>query len=125
MSLLTPFEDNQGDILETFKFRQSVARPDFLDMHMAQDGTVLFSDDGPKLIIDDRTLETGLALWVQFATNGTRQRAYRSQMLTDDFPDLFRGVHLNQDPLEIAMIHMGEREGEGYDDLEMILEDDP
>jgi hypothetical protein len=111
--------------LETFKFRQSVARPDFLDMHMAQDGTVLFSDDGPKLIIDDRTLETGLALWVQFATNGTRQRAYRSQMLTDDFPDLFRGVHLNQDPLEIAMIHMREREGEGYDDLEMILEDDP
>lgn len=46
----------------------------------------LVQGDGPMLIIDDRTLETGLALWVQSATNGTRQRAYRSQMLIDDFP---------------------------------------
>jgi hypothetical protein len=125
MSLLTPFKDDQGDILQTFKFRQSVARPDFLDMHMAQDGTVLFVDNGPILIIDDRSLETGLALRVQFATNGITQRAYRSQIPIDDFPDLFREVHLNQDPLEIALIHMGEREGDGYDDPEVILEDDP
>jgi hypothetical protein len=123
ISILTPFEDNQGDILDTFKFRQSVARPDFLDMHMAQDGTVLFLDDAPKLIIDDRTLETGLALWVQFATNGTRQRAYRVQMLIDDFPDLFREVHLNQEPLEIVLDQMGEEEE--HENPEVILENDP
>ena len=122
MLLLTPFEDNQGDILSTFKFRLSVARPNFLDMHMALDGTVLFLDKAPKLIIDDRTLETGLALWVQFATNGTTQRAYRSQMLVDDFPNLFREVHSNQDPLEIVLEQMGEQEE--HDSPEVILEDD-
>jgi uncharacterized membrane protein len=92
-------------------------------MHMAQDGTVLFLDDAPKLIIDDRTLETGLALWVQFATNGTRQRAYRVQMLIDDFPDLFREVHLNQEPLEIVLDQMGEEEE--HENPEVILENDP
>ena len=88
---------------------------------MAQDGTVLFLDKAPKLIIDDRTLETGLALWVQFATNGTTQRAYRSQMLVDDFPNLFREVHSNQDPLEIVLEQMGEQEE--HNNPEVILED--
>jgi hypothetical protein len=123
MALLTPFEDNQWDLLDTFQFRQSVVRPNFLDMHMAQDGTVLFLDDAPKLIIDDRTLETGLALWVQFTSNGTRQRAYRSQMLIDDFPSLFGEVRLNQDPLEIALDHMAD--DRKHYDPEVSLEDDP
>ncbi|CEJ61828.1 hypothetical protein PMG11_10345 [Penicillium brasilianum] len=122
MPLWMPFEDNQGDILSTFKFRLSVAQPNFLDMHMAQDGTVLFLDTSPKLIIDDRTLETGLALWVQFATNGTTQRAYRSQMLIDGFPDLYREVHPNQDPLELVLEHMGEQEE--HDNPQVIQEDE-
>jgi hypothetical protein len=91
--MLLPVEDNQCDILEIFKFRQSVARPDFLDMHMTLDGTVLFTECEPKLIIDDRTLETGLGLWVQFRTNGTRERAYRTQMVMEEFPDFFRDIH--------------------------------
>lgn len=90
---------------------------------MAQDGTVLFLDDGPKLIIDDRTLETGLALWVQFTTNGTKQRAHRSQMLIDEFPYSFSEVHLNQDPLEIVLYQIRDREG--HDESEVIWEDDP
>lgn len=61
MSTLLPIEDNQGEIVEIFKFRQSVARPDFLDMHRTVDGTVLFAECEPKLIINDRTLEAGLA----------------------------------------------------------------
>lgn len=55
-----PLEDNEGDILDIFKFRESVTRPNFVDMHMNIEGTLLFSDCTPKLIIDDRTLETGL-----------------------------------------------------------------
>ncbi|KAJ5974265.1 hypothetical protein N7481_011475 [Penicillium waksmanii] len=39
---------NKGDIVEKFKFLQSVVRPDFLDMHMALDGTVLFADRAPN-----------------------------------------------------------------------------
>lgn len=75
-------EDNQGDIPETFKFHQSVARPNFLDMHMALDGTVLLGRDCyAKLITDDRTIETGLGLWVEFATNGIYKKAHRSQII--------------------------------------------
>lgn len=79
-SMLLPFEVNKGDIVDKFKFLQSVARPNFLDMHMALDRTVLFADIAPKLIIDDRTLETGLALWAQFESNGTKERVYRAQI---------------------------------------------
>lgn len=122
MSMFLPMEDNQGDILEIFKFRQSVARPDFLDMHMALDGTVLFTECEPKLIIDDRTLETGLGLWVQFETNGTRGRAYRTQMVMDEFPDLFRDIHANMNPLDSALIYM---EGDRDPDPGEILEDGP
>lgn len=35
-----------------------------MGMYMAQDGIVLLLDMAPKLIIDDRTLKTGLVLWV-------------------------------------------------------------
>ncbi|KAJ5150995.1 uncharacterized protein N7482_010247 [Penicillium canariense] len=58
---LMPINDNlsTSNLLE---FRESVARPNFLDMYMAQDGTLLSSDSFPKLIIDDRTLESGLLL---------------------------------------------------------------
>lgn len=48
---------------------------------MALDGTVLFADLAPKLIIDDRTLETGLTLWVRFETNGTKELTFRALML--------------------------------------------
>lgn len=117
-----PVEDNQGDILEIFKFRQSVARPDFLDMYMTVDGTVLFTECEPKLIIDDHTLETGLCLWVQFENNGTRERAWRAQMVMEEFPDHFRDVHLNMNPLDSALIYMEEDEDP---DPEEILEDEP
>ncbi|KAL3477034.1 hypothetical protein BJX99DRAFT_270185 [Aspergillus californicus] len=129
MSMLLPFEENgntnQGDqdIVSSFKFRQSVARPNFLDMHMAQDGTVLFTDDAPKLIIDDRTLETGLALWVEFATNGAPERAYRSQILIEDFAYLFLEVYSNMDPLRNVLDQMGE--DEEHEDPDVVLEDQP
>lgn len=122
MSMLLPIEDNQGDILEIFKFRLSVARPDFLDTYMTLDGTVLFTECEPKLIIDDRTLETGLGLWVQFKTNGTRERAYRTQMAMEEFPDLFRDIHSNMNTLENALQYM---EGDKDPDPEEILEDEP
>jgi hypothetical protein len=63
MPLLTPPGDDQGDISSMFEFRLSVARPNFMGMYMAQDGTVLLLDMAPKLIIANRTLETALALW--------------------------------------------------------------
>lgn len=120
--MFLPVEDNQGDILEIFKFRQSVARPDFLDMHMTLEGTVVFTECEPKLIIDDRTLETGLGLWVQFQTNGTRERAYRTQMIIEEFPDLFRDIHANMNPLYSVLMYM---EGNRDPDPEEILEDEP
>ncbi|OQE13039.1 hypothetical protein PENFLA_c056G01948 [Penicillium flavigenum] len=82
MIMFLPLEDNQGDILETFKFHQSVARPNFLDMHMALDGMLLFRDCSAKLIIDDRTLETGLGLWVEFA--GTALNYIESRVIYQD-----------------------------------------
>lgn len=121
ISMLLPMEDNQGDILETCKFRQSVARPDFLDMHMTLNGTVVFTECEPKLIIDDRTIETGLGLWAQFQTNGARQRAYRVQMMMQEFPDLFRDIHCNMNTLETTLDYM-EEGGDG--DTEEILEDE-
>lgn len=115
-------EDNRGDIFEIFKFRTCVARPDFLDMHMTLDGTVLFTECEIKLIIDDRTLETGLGLWVQFKMNGTRGRAYRTQMAMEEFPDLFRDIHGNMNTLENTLQYM---EGDRDPDPEGILEDEP
>jgi len=56
-------EDNQGDILDTFKLQRNML-----------DGMVIFRDCYAKLITDDRTLETGVGLWVEFATNGIYER---------------------------------------------------
>ncbi|KAL2819208.1 hypothetical protein BJX63DRAFT_382701 [Aspergillus granulosus] len=114
MSMLLPFEENGNtnkgdqDIVNSFKFRQSVARPNFPDMHMAQDGTVLFTDGAPKLIIDDRTLETGLAL---------------GQMLIGDFASLFLEVYSNMDPLRNVLDQMGK--DEEHEDPDVVLEDQP
>ncbi|KAJ5907696.1 hypothetical protein N7495_000378 [Penicillium taxi] len=120
MSLFMPLEDNKGDIIDNFKLRQSVVRPNFLDMCMALDGTVLFVDVSPKLIIDDRTLETGLAIWLQFTTNGVRKRVYRTQLLTDDFPDHFRAVYSNNDPLEDVL-----QQNVEYSNEDPLVEDQP
>ncbi|CAI7577731.1 unnamed protein product [Penicillium pancosmium] len=124
ISILLPFEDNQGDIVDKFKFLRGVNRPDFLDMHMALDGTVLFADRAPKLIIDDRTLETGLALWVQFESNGTKERVYRVQMLMQEFVYIFLDVHYNLDSLDNALIYL-EDDLDTEPGLEDILEDEP
>jgi hypothetical protein len=110
MIMFLPLEDNQGDILETFKFHQSVARPNFLDMHMALDGTVLFRDCYAKLIIDDRTLETGLGLWVEFATNGIYKKAYRAQMMMEEFAHFYCEIGPgNQVPIEQALNYIESR----------------
>ncbi|KAJ5907678.1 hypothetical protein N7495_000360 [Penicillium taxi] len=123
MSMYFPMEDNQGDILEIFKFRQSVARPDFLDIYMTVDGTILFSECEPKLIIDDRTLETGLCLWVQFQNNGTRERAWRVQMVIEEFPGLFLDAYPNMTPLDSVLVYMEDYQEDS--DPEHILEDEP
>ncbi|KAJ5657220.1 uncharacterized protein N7484_000869 [Penicillium longicatenatum] len=130
MIMFPPLEDNQGDILDTFKFHQSVARPDFLDMHMALDGTVLFRDRYPKLIIDDRTLETGLGLWVDFATNGIYEKACRAQIMMEEFGHFYRDIGPgNQIPIEQALIYIESRsiyQGRDRDtDPREILEDEP
>ncbi|KAJ5613736.1 hypothetical protein N7528_007390 [Penicillium herquei] len=124
MSMYFPIEDNQGDILKTFKFRQSVSRPNFLDMSMTVNGTLLFLDCMPKLIIDDRTLETGLCLWVQYENNGRPQRAWRAQMFMEEFPLFFVAIHPNSDPLEEALQYM-DPNGLGAENPELILENDP
>ncbi|KAJ6072067.1 hypothetical protein N7499_010081 [Penicillium canescens] len=81
-----------------------VARPNFLDMHMALDGTVLFRDCYAKLIIDDRTLETGLGIWVEFATNGIYKKAYRAQMMMEEFAHFYCEIGPgNQVPIEQAL----------------------
>lgn len=118
-----PFEENQYDLVHNFKFRQSVARPDFQDMHMTQDGTVLFANTFPKLIIDDHTLKTGLALWVQYETNGLRERIYRMQLLSSEFPDLFRGVHLNMNSLEVQLNFMEDDDED--ENMDMFWEEEP
>ncbi|KAJ5558664.1 hypothetical protein N7461_002636 [Penicillium sp. DV-2018c] len=130
MIMFLPLEDNQGDILETFKFHQSVARPNFLDMHMALDGTVLFRDCYAKLIIDDRTLETGLGLWVEFATNGIYKKAYRAQIMMEEFAHFYREIGPgNQVPIEQALNYIESQviyqdRDEDADPRE-ILEDEP
>ena len=126
MTMYYPLEDNQGDILDTFKFRQSVARPDFLDVCMTVQGTLLFADCYPKLIIDDYTLETGLCLWVQYLNNGKRERAWRAQMFMDEFPLFFLEVHGNSEPLEGVLEYM-ENDVLDDEDLgpEVILEEKP
>ncbi|KAF4772398.1 hypothetical protein HAV15_004865 [Penicillium sp. str.  len=72
-------------------------------MHMALDGTVLFRDCSPKLIIDDRTLETGLGLWVDFATNGIYEIARRGQIMMEEFAHFYREIDRDEDadPREI------------------------
>ncbi|KAJ5523321.1 hypothetical protein N7513_012865 [Penicillium frequentans] len=77
--------------LENFKLRASLARPNFFDMHMAQDGTVLFEDSFPKLIIDD-------------------QRVYRARMGMEEFPDLFRQIQRNSYPLYDVLLYMEDDE---------------
>ncbi|OOQ88160.1 hypothetical protein PEBR_14106 [Penicillium brasilianum] len=124
MSMYYPLEDNQGNILDIFKFRQSLARPDFLDVCMTVEGTLLFSDCFPKLIIDDHTLETGLCLWIQYQNNGRRERAWRAQMFMDEFPLFFLAVHANSDPLDEVLEYM-ENDRLEDEDPEVILEEKP
>lgn len=127
MVMFLPVENNQ-DILNTFKLQQSVARPNFLDMHMALDGTVLFRDCYPKLIIDDRTLETGLGLWVQFKTDGSYETAYRAQIMSPEHAYSYYEIGPgNQRSIALALQHIEDR----YPDLDenrdpkIILEDEP
>lgn len=108
--------------MDKFKFCQSVARPEFLDMHMALDGTVLFANRALKLNIDDRTLETGLALWVQFETNGTKELVYRIQMLMEEFDFMFIDFHGHAESLDDALVHMEDTLEPGLDG---ILKDAP
>lgn len=89
MSMYLPVENNQGDTLKIFKFRQSVARPDSLDMYMTVDGTVLFAECEPKLTIDDHTFETGLYMRIQFKNNGTRERVGGLRWPLRGFPTIF------------------------------------
>ncbi|KAJ5363031.1 hypothetical protein N7541_003875 [Penicillium brevicompactum] len=130
MMMFLPLGDDHGDILETFKFHQSVARPNFLDMHMALDGTLLFRDCCPKLIIDDRTLETGLGLWVEFATNGIYKKACRAQIMMEEFAHFYREIGPgNQVPIDQALNYIESRivyqdRKEDADPRE-ILEDEP
>ncbi|KAF9253667.1 hypothetical protein LCP9604111_1193 [Penicillium roqueforti] len=130
MIVFVPPEDNKGNVLETFKFYQSVARPNFLDMHMALDGTVLFRDCSPKLIIDDRTLETGLGLWVDFTTNGIYEIARRGQIMMEEFAYFYREIGPgNRVPIDQALNYIEDREiyidrDEDADPRE-ILEDEP
>ncbi|EAU29248.1 predicted protein [Aspergillus terreus NIH2624] len=124
MSMYYPLEDNQGNILDTFKFRQSLARPDFLDMCVTVKGTLRFSDFFPKLIIDDRTLETGLCLWVQYQNNGRQERAWRAQMFMDEFPLFFLAVHANSELLDEVLEYM-ENDRLEDEDPEVILEEKP
>ncbi|KAJ5632589.1 hypothetical protein N7490_008928 [Penicillium lividum] len=124
--IFLPVKDNQ-DILETFKLQQSVARPDFLDMHMALDGTVLFRDCYPKLIIDDRTLETGLGLWVQFETNGSYETAYRAQIMSPDHAGCYRDIgpgNQRSIPLALQYIENGYLDLDENRDPKIILEDE-
>ncbi|KAJ5657699.1 uncharacterized protein N7484_001348 [Penicillium longicatenatum] len=125
ISLLMPLEENQCDLIDNFKFRQSVARPDFQDVHMMQDGTVVFANDTPKLIIDDHTLETGLALWIQYETNGFRERVYRVQLLSKEFPDLFRDVHLNMNSLEVTLGFMEDADEDEDENSYMFWQEKP
>ena len=124
MSMYYPLEDNQGNILDTFKFRRSLARPDFLDMCVTVKGTLRFSDFFPKLIIDDRTLETGLCLWVQYQNNGRQERAWRAQMFMDEFPLFFLAVHANSELLDEVLEYM-ENDRLEDEDPEVILEEKP
>ncbi|KAJ5771985.1 hypothetical protein N7520_002514 [Penicillium odoratum] len=114
-----PFEENKCDLVDKFKFRQSVARPNFQDMHMMQDGTVLFANIFPKLIIDDHTLQNGLALWIQYETNGFQEM----QLLSREFPDLSRDVHNNQNSLEFQLDFMEENDEEG--NMDKFWEEEP
>ncbi|KAJ5552478.1 hypothetical protein N7494_001856 [Penicillium frequentans] len=123
ISVLMPFEENQCDLVDNFKFRRSVARPDFQDVHMTQDGTVLFANTFPTLIIDDQTLRSGLALWIQYETNGFRERACRMQLLSKEFPDLFRDVYLNQNSLEVQLNFMEDDDED--ENLDMFWEEKP
>lgn len=128
--MFLPLEDNHEDILKIFKFYQSVTRPNFLDIHMTLDRTMLFRDCYPKLIIDDRTLETGLGLWVEFATNGIYKKACRAQIIMEEFAHFYRKIGPgNQMPIEQTLNYIESRiiyqdRKEDADPRE-ILEDKP
>ena len=130
MVMFVPFPtcSTQEDVLDTFKFHQSVARPNFLDMHMAIDGTVLFQNGSGTLIIDDQTLETGLGLWAEFNANGNYNKAYRCQVIVEDFDAIFLDIGPGmRRSLYVALNHIESRDiyrdrDEGPDSL-FIFED--
>ncbi|KAJ5707880.1 hypothetical protein N7488_007681 [Penicillium malachiteum] len=126
--MFLPLKENSSNILDSSKLQQSVARPNFIDMHMVLDGTVLFRDRYAKLIIDDRTLETGLGLWVEFGTTGVYEKAYRAQVMSEALAYCYREIGPgNQTPIERALEYIESR----YIDLDenrdpkIILEDEP
>ncbi|KAL2011090.1 hypothetical protein VTN00DRAFT_3808 [Thermoascus crustaceus] len=48
--------------MDTFKLAQSVQCPDFSDMGMTADGTIVFDYIGPFFLVDGHTFKTGLGL---------------------------------------------------------------
>ncbi|PYI12692.1 hypothetical protein BO78DRAFT_356997 [Aspergillus sclerotiicarbonarius CBS 121057] len=117
---------DQDSCLPSFQLTQSVACPNFLAMHMALDGTLLFLYPDPVLIIDDYTLETGLAGWVDFKTNLAPLQVYRKQIVHDQFTINLLCVHENGDFLETVLDYMvwdAEEKGEP-DDHEAVVSDE-
>ena len=130
MIVFLPLEDIKGIFSRHSSSTKVSPRPNFLDMHMALDGTVLYRDCYAKLIIDDRTLETGLGLWVEFATNGIYKTAYRVRMMDGGIRHFYCEMGPgNQIPIEQALNYIKSRviyqdRDEDADPRE-ILEDEP
>ncbi|KAJ5533185.1 hypothetical protein N7494_009737 [Penicillium frequentans] len=45
--IINALEENEGDVIESFRFHQKVARSNFLDMRITQNGAVLFLGKAP------------------------------------------------------------------------------
>ncbi|KAL4938765.1 hypothetical protein BDV06DRAFT_225691 [Aspergillus oleicola] len=56
----------------------------------------------PKFIIDDRALETGLVLWVEYEDNGVPEYVYRVQFVGKFFGDYWARVKMG-DGVEAAL----------------------
>ncbi|OJJ36369.1 hypothetical protein ASPWEDRAFT_37942 [Aspergillus wentii DTO 134E9] len=77
VAMISPSATDKPITAETFKLARSVECPDFSDMGMTVDGTVIFNEIGTAVLVDDVTLQTGLILMLKPHTNGSVEFAAR------------------------------------------------
>ncbi|RDW93639.1 uncharacterized protein DSM5745_00961 [Aspergillus mulundensis] len=96
--------DGEAITLDTFKRYQALEPADFRVVQFNELGEAVFGPaNGAVIMVDERSLRSGLVIAAQFGVDGTPRNAYRVRPV--DLPDAWRRVGSLGKPLGEVMAH--------------------